>query len=94
VRSSGLCDTCATVARHGEAIELRSQPWVADPAVARLAPYYRWTRLANRLFTIYFGEGSMMNGAVIVVRTVDGVERVVHTRRIGAVERMRGMLGF
>lgn len=94
VRVSGLCDTCATVVKHGEPVDLAAQPWAGEEAVARLAPYYRWSRLSNTRYTVYFGDGTMMNGAVVVISHATGVDRVVHTRRIGAVERMRGLLGF
>ncbi|MBW7884620.1 MAG: hypothetical protein H3C34_18675 [Caldilineaceae bacterium] len=94
VRASGLCDTCATVAKSGAPATIAQQPWAKHTAVAQLAPYYRWVCSSNLRFDIYFGEGSMMSGAVVVVERSEEGERVVHTRRVTAIERVRGMLGL
>jgi len=93
VRISGLCDTCATVIKHGESVEIGVLPWANHPAVAKLLPYYRWVRESNTRYTVYYGQGSMLTAAVIVVRRTAEGDQVIHTRRVGAVERLRGMLG-
>lgn len=93
MRSSGLCDTCAVVSKHGVPANPSALAWANQPQAAKLIPYYRWKTASNTRYTVFFGEGSMMAAAVIVIRhTADG-DQVIHTRRIGAVERMRGMLG-
>jgi hypothetical protein len=93
VRASGVCDTCATVVKHGTAVDIRNMVWSEQGEAAKLIPYYRWLRQSNTRYTVYFGEGSMLNGAVIVIAKTPEGERVVYTRRVGAVERLRGMLG-
>ena len=93
VRGSGLCDTCAHVTKHGEPAMIQGAPWAAKGDVAKLVPYYTWRQASNDRYTIYFGEGAMMTGAVIVVTQTEAGEQVIHKRRIGAVERLRGMLG-
>lgn len=92
VRASGLCDTCATIGKEGEPVDLHQFLWANEPEVAKLAPYYRWVAGANSRYTIYFGEGSMMAAAVVVVDRGSG--RVLRTLRIGAVDRVRGLLGL
>ena len=94
VRASGLCDTCATVSKQGEPVDLRRLPWADRPEVAKLAPYYRWVKASNTRYTVYFGEGALMSAAVIVVRHTDADGPVLLTWRINAVERLRGMLGL
>ena len=94
VRASGLCDTCATITKQGTPAMLQGAPWAKQGEAAKLAAYYTWRQASNERYTVYFGEGAMMTGAVIVVAQTPTGERVVHTRRIGAVERLRGMLGL
>ncbi len=68
---SGLCDTCREVTKRGEPVDLHGMPWADHEEVERLLPYYRWSHLSNQRYTIYFGEGSMMMAAVIVVDNRD-----------------------
>jgi hypothetical protein len=93
VRANGRCDTCAAVAKAGAPTDLTGEPWQAEPEVQKLLPHYTWRMLANERYTIYFGEGAMFNAAVIVVEHAPGPARVVHTRRISVVDRMRGLVG-
>ena len=93
VRANGRCDTCATIEKHGAPAELAGKPWRAAPEVAALLGHYRWLELRNERYTVYWGEGSAFRAAVIVVQHKPGPERVVYTRRISMVERMRGLLG-
>jgi hypothetical protein len=97
VRIHGRCDTCATVAKEGVPADLNPDlelaPWLDDPDVRKLIPHYHWRALHNERYTIYFGEGAMFNAAVMVVQHTPLPSRLVHSRRISVVERMRGMLG-
>ncbi len=97
VRIGGRCDTCSTVAKSGVEValsDLQKHKWSALPAVHKLLPHYEWRQLRNERFTIYFGEASISSAAVIVVQHTPGPERVVHTRRISIIDRMRGIFGF
>jgi hypothetical protein len=93
VRLNGRCDTCADVEKHGAPAQLAGKAWRVEPEISVLLPHYRWQELRNERYTIYWGEGSTFRAAVIVVQHTPGPERVIYTRRISMVERMRGLLG-
>jgi hypothetical protein len=93
VRINGRCDTCATVAKEGLPAQFGDRAWQWEPEVHKLIPHYEWRELRNETYTIYFGEGSMFNAAIIVVQHTPEPEHVVHSRRISVVDRMRGLMG-
>jgi hypothetical protein len=94
VRSSGLCDTCAVLPKHGVAVDLRTAVWAQDRAVAKMVGHYRWKRLESIGNIVYLGEGLLGAQAVMVTRRIDGVERLIATRRIDPMERLRGVFGL
>jgi hypothetical protein len=94
VQFNGRCDTCVAVAKDGGPAAMLHQEWLSQPEVRKLIPLYKWLAESNARYTIYYGEGAMFNGAVIVVEHTGAAEKVVHTRRISLVDRMRGMIGL
>ena len=91
VRSNGLCDTCALIAKEGVSVDLRQVAWAQDRTLVQFVGYYRWKRLQSVGNTIYRGEGALGALAIIVTRRIDDVETVVWRRRIDAMERLRGL---
>ncbi|MBK8047367.1 MAG: hypothetical protein IPK16_09765 [Anaerolineales bacterium] len=94
VRISGLCDTCATVSKEGEPVGPADLLQFKHAEASQLAPYYTWVRLANLRYTIYFGDSRGMAAAVVVVDHTGEPPRIVRTRRISMIERLRGRLGL
>ncbi len=94
VRINGRCDTCVEVAKEGTPAVMMDLEWLSLPEVRKLIPLYKWVAESNARYTIYYGEGAMFNAAVIVVEDTGTAEKVVHTRRISLVDRMRGMVGL
>lgn len=93
VRANGRCDTCATIEKHGKPAQFLDKPWRPSPEIATLLPHYRWLELRNERYTVYWGEGAAFRAAVIVVQHTPGPERIVYSRRISMIDRMRGLLG-
>lgn len=94
VSVAGLCATCASAALEGVAVERQALAWGAHEQAHALAPHYRWKRVSNRRYDIYFGEGFMMNMAVVVVDHQSEQRRVVMVRQLSALDRLRGLLGL
>lgn len=93
VRSNGHCDTCATVAKHGDPADFKHKEWVQVAEVDKLLPHYVWRQQSNQRYTIYWGEGLAFRAAVIVVEHTPKLERLLFVHRISMVDRMRGLLG-
>lgn len=93
VRANGRCDTCAALVKAGKPAQFGAAAWLDDANLRKLIAHYEWRGLRNERYTVYFGEGAMFNAAVIVVQHTPGPERVVHSRRISVVDRMRGLIG-
>ncbi|MFN8490023.1 MAG: hypothetical protein U0350_20720 [Caldilineaceae bacterium] len=92
VRLSGLCDTCATIWREGERVDLMQEPCASEPNVAVLAPHYRWVRAQNQRYIIYIGQGMLMQHALVVLDRWAKTPQVVAAHKISAMETIRGFL--
>lgn len=73
VGKGGVCTTCTvltTALFTGElAVDLSKEPCFADPRVAKIVPYYVWTRGQNHRYTIYLGRATGRRDAHIVTTT-------------------------
>ena len=69
IRISDICDTCATISRDGEAVDIATEPWAEHPEVAPLVGKYKWLRAGNQRYTIYFGENALMASAIVVIES-------------------------
>jgi hypothetical protein len=88
VRRSGLCDTCATMHRHGERINLAQEPCAADAKVAPLIRHYRWTRISNQRYLIYVGEGMLPSRMVVVVDQLKDIQTAIALRKVRLLDVM------
>jgi hypothetical protein len=75
----GLCTTCTEVTKTavtaGDTIDLAKEACMADPRVAKIAPYYTWSRAHNQRYTIYLGRADQRRDACIVTTMAEaGVE--------------------
>ncbi|MCC9076050.1 hypothetical protein FKZ61_007995 [Litorilinea aerophila] len=93
VRLSGFCDTCATIGRDGEVVQLSREPWGEDPRVAALAPGYHWLRAANHRYVIYVGQSLLGDGAIVVVDRGAEPPQVVVAEKSRRVDFLRHFFG-
>jgi hypothetical protein len=57
-----------------ETIDLTKEEAMADARVAKLAPYYTWTRGHNQRYTIYLGRAEQRRDAFIVTTGESGAD--------------------
>jgi hypothetical protein len=94
VSVAGLCATCASATTEGVQVEHQTLAWDDHEQAHMMAPHYRWKRVRNRRYDIYFGEGAMMSTAVVVVDHQSEPSRVAMVRQLSALDRLRGLLGL
>ncbi len=94
VVESDLCKTCTALAADGVAIDLTQEACITDARVAKLAPYYTWTRVHNLRYTLYRGHHAQRSDVLIVttvseadlqVLSVTG-QGITRTRRPATIE--------
>jgi hypothetical protein len=90
VRRTGLCDTCATLHRHGQPVDLRGEPCADDPKVAKVASHYRWQRGQNERYTIYVGDGLLHTRMIVVVDRLPQPPRVLSVRKVPPLDVLMG----
>lgn len=81
----GLCTTCRALTTTETPFDLLQEAWIAEPRVAKVAPYYTWTRAHNQRYTIYRGQSAARRDALIVTTTKENVLEVLVVKGQGAV---------
>ncbi|MEZ4725855.1 MAG: hypothetical protein R3E79_01845 [Caldilineaceae bacterium] len=85
VDKKGLCTTCHALATVETPFDLLQEAWITEPRVAKVAPYYTWTRAHNQRYTIYRGQSEARRDALIVTATKENVLEVLVVKGQGAV---------
>lgn len=80
------------IKREGEPVDLRAEPCATDIKVADLAPHYRWVRTHNQRYTIYAGQGMLINHALVVLDRWAKPPQVVTAHKTIGIEALRDLL--
>ncbi len=83
VAETDLCKTCTALATDGVTIDLTQAACITDARVAKLAPYYTWTRAQNVRYTLYRGQHPQRSDALIVTTVSEAGLQVLSVRGQG-----------
>jgi hypothetical protein len=89
VGDGGFCTSCEQMDVLGVDVDLTQEPCIDDPAVAEVATFYRWRRIANRRYLIYLGKGIFMSAAMVTVEKTPTGGRVLDVREFDLDDLLR-----